>query len=122
MSFSYTVATLANNNLSESNSLDNESQAEDRRSSDSENDSEQDKGDYSQCECPCCTMNGPPCQPADVSQSKHMYSHQNRHTSRKKTYNRSLEPSWYKKHPWITVCTTTYKILFCEERGSAHFF
>ena len=57
-------------------------------------------------------MNGPPSQPLEVEQSKHIYSHQSQHLNRRKSYARSIQTSWYKKYPWITVCITTYKIFF----------
>ena len=28
-----------------------------------------------------------------------------------KSFARSIQPAWYSKHPWITVCATSYKIL-----------
>ncbi len=65
------------------------------------------------CECLSFTMSGPPCQPIDVSKSKHVYSHKSQLTVKKKSYSRSIHPSWYKKHPWITVFTTKYKV-FCH--------
>ncbi len=85
-------------------------------SDEKESGSEHEEGGCStcaQCECLSCTMSGPPCQPIDVSKSKHVYSHKSQHTAKKKSYSRSIQPSWYKKHPWITVRTTKYKI-FCH--------
>lgn len=76
-----------------------------------------DDGGSVKCECPCCSMNGPPSQPIDVKESKHTYSHHNQYLSQKKSYCKSIQPSWYKHYPWITVCTTSYKIL-CH---SCHF-
>ena len=68
-----------------------------------------------QCSCQCCSMTGPPTQPAAVAlkESKQSCSHYCQSSSRKKSYNRSIQTSWYKKYPWITVCTKKYKI-FCH--------
>ena len=71
-----------------------------------------DEGASGQCECPCCSMNGPPSQPIDVKESKHAYSHHSQYLSRKKPYCRSIQLSWYKRYPWITVCTTSYRIFY----------
>ena len=71
-----------------------------------------------QCMCPCCTMSGPPNQPVDVTYSKQAYSHHSQELKKSKTYCRSLQTSWYKKYPWISVCTTRYKI-FCHACRSA---
>ena len=29
-----------------------------------------------------------------------------------KAYSRKIQPSWYEKYPWISVCTSRFKI-FC---------
>ncbi len=79
-----------------------------------ESGSEHEEGDCStcaQCECLSCTMSGPPCQPIDVSKSKHVYSHKSQHTAKKKSYSRSIQPSWYKKHPWIT-CNAFFMVAY----------
>ena len=83
----------------------------------SESESDKDGGESSVssslCECPTCTLEGSPCQPTDVRKSKHVYSHRTQRTAKKRSYSRSIQSSWYKKHPWITVCTTSYKV-FCH--------
>ena len=66
-----------------------------------------------QCECPCCRWSDSPSQPLDVSNSKQVYSHSSQELNRKKSYSRAIQASWYKKFPWITVCTSSYKI-FCH--------
>lgn len=58
-------------------------------------------------------MDGPPSQPMQVKESKHAYSYHSQVLNRKKSYSRCIQPSWYQKYPWITVCTTSYKI-FCH--------
>ena len=37
----------------------------------------------------------------------------------RKKHNRKIQPTWYKKYPWITVCTSTYRI-FCVVCRSAY--
>ena len=66
-----------------------------------------------QCECPCCCMSGPPSQPLNVKESKQTYSHHSHHLNRKKSYSRSIQPNWYKRYRWISVCISSYKI-FCH--------
>ena len=81
-------------------------------SNEKESGSEHDEGDCStcaQCECLSCTMSGPPCQPIDVSKSKHVYSHKSQHTAKKISYSRSIQPSWYKKHPWTVYAPPSIK-------------
>ena len=50
--------------------------------------------------------------PIEVSDSKVPVEHHSkeRKTGQRKTYLRSIQPSLYGKHPWISVCTTRYKI------------
>lgn len=66
------------------------------------------------CECQCCAFPGTPYQPADVSESKTTHSHscKERQHGQVKSYSRKIQPSWYKRYPWISVCTSRYKI-FC---------
>ena len=68
----------------------------------------QSSGTLDPCGCPCCTISGPPNQPADVRDSKQTYSHHIEELKRTKSYSRSLQTSWYKKYPWISVCTTRF--------------
>ena len=74
----------------------------------------------SDCLCLCCTNPENPHHPVEVSHSKVPVVHQSkeRKGGQKKTYARSIQPSWYDKHPWISVCTTRYKI-FCSICRSA---
>ena len=65
------------------------------------------------CECPCCALCESLNQPNDVGESKRTYKYNDNSLQARKTYSRSLQTSWYKRHPWITVCDTTYKI-FCH--------
>lgn len=72
-----------------------------------------------ECACPCCSQGSEPNQPMDVTDhSKQPYSHHSEELKKTKTYSRSLQTSWYKKYPWISVCGTRYKI-FCHSCRSA---
>ena len=74
----------------------------------------------SNCSCPCCTRPESSHQPLEVSDSKVAVAHHSkeRKAGQKKTYLRSIQPSWYGKHPWISVCTTRYKIFCSVCRGA----
>ena len=60
------------------------------------------------CQCPCCSDYDTAHHPADLQKSKLMSSAERR----------SIQPSWYTKHAWISVCTSSYKI-FCQVCCSA---
>lgn len=68
----------------------------------------------SPCECRCCTDVSIPYHPLDVSESKisHAYHNKEREQGKLKSYARKIQPSWYEKYPWISVCTSSFKI-FC---------
>lgn len=58
------------------------------------------------CQCPCCSNYDTAHQPTDLEQSKSVHGQ------------RSIQFSWYTKHKWISVCTSTYKV-FCQVCCSA---
>lgn len=60
------------------------------------------------CDCQCCTNLSSPYQPSKVTDSKVCRSYQSKHGS--KSHSRMIQTSWYKRYPWITVCTSEYKI------------
>ena len=60
------------------------------------------------CSCLCCTNFDVPHQPADLEKSKTLVMY-----GQQKSYSRSIQASWYRKHAWISVCTSSYKI-FCQ--------
>ena len=37
-----------------------------------------------------------------------------------KTYSRKIQTSWYAKYPWISVCTSRYKVFCSTCRGAKH--
>ena len=63
------------------------------------------------CNCSCCTNFNVAHQPEDLKGSKAPHGQQ-------KSYSRSIQISWYTKHPWISVCTSSYKI-YCHVCCSA---
>ena len=60
------------------------------------------------CTCACCTNLDVSYQPIDLTQSKTQGSSSARY----------IQTSWYSKHKWISVCTSSYKI-FCQVCRSA---
>ena len=61
------------------------------------------------CSCPCCTNFNIAHQPTDLlAKSK----------TPQKSFDRSIQPAWCSKHPWISVCISSYKI-FCHVCCSA---
>ena len=88
---------------------------------DTETDSESEKEEPNttsseslQCDCQGCVDLHSPYQLSEVSESKTTHSHfsKERQRGQLKSYTRKLQPSWYKKYPWITVCSSRHKI-FC---------
>ena len=71
----------------------------------------------SPCECPCCTDYTTPHQPSmNLVSSRRKQSYltkQGECTISMKSHARTIQPSWYKHHPWISVCTSNYKV-FCK--------
>ena len=61
--------------------------------------------DYTECECPCCQNVGDPYHRFDLSNSTKTQSNQ-----KCGTYSKRTQPGWYSRYPWISVCTTRYKI------------
>ena len=56
----------------------------------------------------------------DVTESKitHLHLSKKRQAGKLKFYSRKIQPCWYKKYPWITVCMSKYKV-FCVSCRSA---
>ena len=74
------------------------------------------------CDCQSCTNPGTPHHPSEVSDSKVTVAHQSkeRQAGQLKTYTRKIQPSWYTRYPWISVCTSRYKIFCSTCRGAKH--
>ena len=51
------------------------------------------------CTCLCCRNYEVPHQPTNLDKSR--------------SHSRSIQASWYVKYPWISVCTSSYKV-FCH--------
>ena len=69
----------------------------------------------SQCSCPCCV---------DFSHTNHPVCLEGSKTANMcGSYSRSIQVSWYSKHPWISVCTSSYKVFchICCDARALHF-
>ena len=66
------------------------------------------------CECKCCVDITNPYHPWDVSDSKlmHVCQSKERREGKLDAYSRKIQPSWYEKYPWVSVCTSILKIFF----------
>ena len=60
-----------------------------------------------ECQCPGCLDTLVPNHPADLSGSKVFYKHKDG-----KSFARKIQPTWYKQFPWVSVCSSSYRI-FC---------
>ena len=67
------------------------------------------------CECKGCRDYSTSNQPVAVAMSKVLHSHHSKEkkSNQLKSYSRKIQESWYKKYPWITVCSFQYRI-FCR--------
>ena len=71
----------------------------------------------SDCTCTCkgctsgCADLSISLQLKDVEKSKLVHSHDSKERQDcRKSYCRKIQSSWYNKYPWITVCSSRYKI------------
>ena len=71
------------------------------------------------CQCPCCSDPSTPHHPVDVSSPVVTQTHRNKDKGMK-TYTRHIQPIWYKKFPWISVCSSSLKI-YCSVCRAAKF-
>ena len=75
------------------------------------------------CSCQCCTNPEVPYRPSDVSDSKVCHAHhsKDKRVGQKKCYDRKIQPNWFMKYPWISVCTSTFRIFCATCRGAKKF-
>ena len=66
-----------------------------------------------QCECPCCRDVTVAHQPLHISKSMTTSSYSSQRQGKQVSYSRKIQPGWYTEYPWISVCTTKYRI-FCS--------
>ena len=78
-----------------------------------------DEGSTYLCQCQCCLDPYTPNQPKDLSTFGVSHTYQNKGKCMK-TYLRHIQPNWYSKFPWISVCTTYFKI-YCVTCRSAKY-
>ena len=100
---------------SDSSQSDLEDDSDHAATDNSESPGEETSSSTSVCNCQCCIKPETPYHPSEVSNSKVAIAHQSkeRKVGQMKTYSRRIQPSWYDKYPWISVCTLKYKI-FCS--------
>ena len=74
------------------------------------------------CDCAGCKDFTVPNQPVDVSESKKTHRHQSKEkkSDDPKIYSRKIQPHWYAKFPWITVCSSTFRIYCVLCRRAKH--
>ena len=67
------------------------------------------------CDCKGCRDYSTSNQPVEVAMSKVLHSHHSKEkqSNQLKSYRRKIQSSWYRKYPWITVCSLRYRI-FCR--------
>ena len=99
-----------------------DSDADNSSQSEAEFEDEDERTDASTptCACQCCSQPETPHHPSEVSDSKVLHVHQSkeRKVGQLKTYSRKIQPSWYGKFPWISVCTSRYRIFCSTCRGA----
>ena len=62
------------------------------------------------CECQCCSNVSTPYHPLVVSSSKKKQFYSSKQHGKQKSHSRTIQSSWYKAHPWISVCSSDYKV------------
>ena len=77
--------------------------------------------DSDSCQCQCCSDPHASYQLLELTESgvSHIH-HSKERSSQIKSYSRRIQPSWYKSFPWISVCSSSYKI-FCSVCRSAKY-
>ena len=67
------------------------------------------------CECKGCRDYSTSNQPVAVAMSKvlHLHHSKAKKSNQLKSYCRKIQESWYKKYPWIIICSFQYRI-FCR--------
>ncbi|XP_065900823.1 zinc finger MYM-type protein 1-like [Dysidea avara] len=73
----------------------------------------------SPCECQCCTNFNIPYHPSAVDSSKRQQLYSGKEHGKQKSHSRTIQSSWYEAHPWITVCTSEYKV-YCATCRAAN--
>ena len=62
------------------------------------------------CECQCCSNVSTPHHPLAVNSSKKKQLYSSKQHGKQKSHSRTIQNGWYKTHPWISVCTSEYKV------------
>ena len=69
------------------------------------------------CQCQCCVNPSTAYHPQVESTSGVTHTHRSKDRGMK-SYSRHIQSAWYSDFPWISVCTTSYKI-YCATCRSA---
>ena len=67
-------------------------------------------GTSSSCKCQCCSNVSTPHHLLVVDSSKKKQLYSSKQHGRQKSHSRTIQSGWYKAHPWISVCTSEYKV------------
>lgn len=70
------------------------------------------------CDCPCCNDIHNAHQPQVLDRSMMLQVHASNKEGTSKSYCRTIQPSWYDKYHWISVCTSSFKIFCCTCRSA----
>ena len=71
------------------------------------------------CKCHCCSSVGTPHHPLIVNSSKKKQLYFSKQYGKQKAHSRTIQNTWYKTHPWISVCTSQYKV-YCATCRAAN--
>ena len=84
--------------------------------------SDSDLSSQTSCQCQCCSEPHTPYQPLELTESavSHTHHSKERKNSQIKSYSRHIQPSWYKSFPWISVCSSNFKI-YCATCRNAKY-
>ena len=73
----------------------------------------------SSCKCQCCSNVSTPHHLLVVDSSKKKQLYSSKQHGRQKSHSRTIQSGWYKAHPWISVCTSEYKV-YCATCRAAN--
>ena len=71
------------------------------------------------CECQACTDVSTPHHPVEVDSSKRSQLYCSKGSGKQKSHSRTIQSAWYSAHPWISVCTSQYRV-YCATCRAAN--
>ena len=72
------------------------------------------------CKCQACTDICTPHHPVEVDSSKRSQLYCIKQSGKQKSHSRTIQSAWYSAYPWISVCTTQYKVYCATCRTANH--